>query len=98
MRTVSIKLNKCTERTEKKQLCTRFLRILILTSHTESNLQIYMCRRMVKTIYSSMKIQVNYCMALKIPTGKVAIKYGTVDSYWVRCGREWPVRHLASLW
>ena len=89
MRTVSIKINKCTERIEK-QLCTRFLRILILTSHID------MCRRMVKTIYSSIKVQVNYCMALKIPTGNVAIKYGTVDSYWVRCGREWPVRHLLA--
>ena len=90
MRTVSIKINKCSERTEKQHV---FLRILILTSHID------MCRRMVKTIYSSIKVQVNYCMALKIPTGNVAIKYGTVDSYWVRCGREWPVRHLlASLW
>ena len=97
MRTVSIKINKCSERTEKTTVYT-------FSEDSYSNLSyriklIDMCRRMVKTIYSSIKIQVNYCMALKIPTGKVAIKYGTVDSYWVRCGREWPVRHLlASLW
>ena len=97
MRTVSIKINKCTERAEKTTVYT-------FSEDSYSNLSyriklIDMCRRMVKTIYSSIKIQVNYCMALKIPTRKVAIKYGTVDSYWVRCGREWPVRHLlAPLW
>ena len=97
MRTVSIKINKCTEHIEKTTVYT-------FSEDSYSNLSyriklIDMCRRMVKTIYSSIKIQVNYCMALKIPTGKVAIKYGTVDSYWVRCGREWPGRHLlASLW
>ena len=51
MRTVRIKVNAHCVPTI--QMCTRFLRILILTSHLESIKLIDMCTRMDKTIYST---------------------------------------------
>ena len=51
MGTVRIKINAHCVPTI--QLCTRFLKILILTSHLESIKLIDMCTRMDKTIYSS---------------------------------------------
>ena len=57
-------------------LCTHFLKVHILTSHSESNLQI--CTRMDKTIYSSMKIQVNWLIILKL---HVILSLRLVKSY-----------------
>ena len=51
MRTIRIKINAHCVPTI--QLCTRFRRILILTSHLKSIKLIDMCTRMDKTIYSS---------------------------------------------
>ena len=63
MRTVRLKIKE--QCVQTIQLCIHFLhvlRILIQTSHFESNIDI--CTRMDKTIYSSMKIQVNWLIIL----------------------------------
>ena len=50
-------------RTDNTTGVTRFLRVLILTSHSSINL--YACTRMDKTIHSSMKIQINWLIILQ---------------------------------